>query len=53
MNIGEKFKFKGFEWVALKVNKDEVVAIMTKAWDTAPFDENDQNDWGTSNRDDK
>ena len=48
MKIGEKFTFKGFEWVALEVNKDNVVAIMTKAWATAPFDENNRNDWKSS-----
>ena len=48
MNVGDKFKFKGYEWVALEVNEDNVVAIMTKAWDTAPFDEDNRNDWRTS-----
>lgn len=45
MNVGEKFRFKGYEWVALEVNEDNVVAIMTKAWDTAAFDEDNRNDW--------
>ena len=48
MNVGEKFRFKGYEWVALEVNEDNVVAIMTKAWDTAEFDENNRNDWKNS-----
>ena len=51
MNVGEKFRFKGYEWVALEVNEDNVVAIMTKAWDTAAFDENNENnrnDWKNS-----
>ena len=48
MKIGEKFNFKGYEWVALEVNEDNVVAIMTKAWDTAAFDEDNRNDWKTS-----
>ena len=48
MNVGDKFKFKGYEWVALEVNEDNVVTIMTKAWDTAPFDEDNRNDWRTS-----
>lgn len=48
MNVGEKFNFKGFEWVALEVHEDYVIAIMTKAWDTAPFDEDNRNDWRTS-----
>lgn len=48
MNVGEKFKFKGYEWVALEVNEDNVVAIMTKAWGTAAFDEDNRNDWKTS-----
>ena len=48
MNVGEKFRFKGYEWVALEVNEDNVVAIMTKAWDTAAFDEDNRNDWKTS-----
>ena len=48
MKIGEKFTFKGYEWVALEVNKDNVWAIMTKAWDTAEFDENNRNDWKNS-----
>ena len=48
MNVGEKFNFKGYEWVALEVNEDAVTAIMTKAWCTAPFDEGNSNDWKTS-----
>ena len=48
MKIGEKFTFKGYEWVALEVNKDNVWAIMTKAWGTAEFDENNRNDWKSS-----
>ena len=48
MKIGEKFTFRGYEWVALEVNEDNVVAIMTKAWDTAAFDEDNRNDWKTS-----
>ena len=48
MKIGEKFTFKGYEWVALEVNKDNVRAIMTKAWGTAEFDENNRNDWKSS-----
>lgn len=48
MNVGEKFRFKGYEWVALEVNDDNVVTIMTKAWDTAEFDENRRNDWKNS-----
>ena len=48
MEIGEKFNFKGFEWVVLEVNKDNVWAIMTKAWDTVEFDENRRNDWKNS-----
>lgn len=48
MNVGEKFRFKGYEWVALEVNEDNVVAIMTKAWNTAAFDEDNRNDWKTS-----
>ena len=52
MKIGEKFTFKGFEWVVLDehdFNGEKVVtAIMTKAWATAPFDEDNRNDWRTS-----
>lgn len=48
MNVGEKLRFKGYEWVALEVNEDNVVTIMTKAWDTAEFDENNRNDWKNS-----
>ena len=48
MNVGEKFRFKGYEWVALEVNEDNVVAIMTKTWGTAAFDEDNRNDWKTS-----
>ena len=46
--VGEKFEFKGYEWVALGVTKDSVTAIMTKAWGTAAFDENGSNDWRKS-----
>lgn len=48
MNVGEKFNFKGYEWVALEVNEDTVTAIMTKAWATAEFDEGNSNNWETS-----
>ena len=48
IHVGEKFEFKGYQWVALEVTKDSVTAIMTKAWDTAEFDENSSTDWRTS-----
>ena len=52
MKIGEKFNFKGFEWVVLDEHdfngEKAVTAIMTKAWDTAAFDEDNRNDWKTS-----
>ena len=52
MNIGDKFTFKGFEWVVLDEHdfngEKAVTAIMTKAWATAPFDENNRNDWKSS-----
>lgn len=52
MKIGEKFTFKGFEWVVLDEHdfdgEKAVTAIMTKAWATAPFDENNRNDWKSS-----
>lgn len=52
MKIGEKFNFKGFEWVVLDEHdfngEKAVTAIMTKAWITAPFDEDNRNDWRTS-----
>lgn len=52
MKIGDKFTFKGFEWVVLDEHdfngEKAVTAIMTKAWATAPFDEDNRNDWRTS-----
>ena len=52
LKIGEKFDFKGFEWVVLDEHnygeEKAVTAIMTKAWATAPFDENNRNDWKSS-----
>ena len=52
LKIGEKFNFKGFEWVVLDEHnygeEKAVTAIMTKAWATAPFDENNRNDWKSS-----
>ena len=52
MKIGEKFNFKGFEWVVLDEHdfngEKAVTAIMTKAWDTAAFDEDNRNDWKNS-----
>jgi len=48
MNIGDKFIFKGFEWVALDVTDEAVTAIMTKAWCTEAFDEDNYNDWRIS-----
>lgn len=52
LKIGEKFNFKGFEWVVLDEHdfngEKAVTAIMTKVWDTAPFDEDNRNDWRTS-----
>lgn len=52
MKIGEKFTFKGFEWVVLDEHdfngEKAVTAIMTKAWATVPFDEDNRNDWRTS-----
>lgn len=52
MKIGEKFTFKGFEWVVLDEHdfngEKAVTAIMTKAWATVPFDEDNRNDWKSS-----
>ena len=52
MKIGEKFNFKGFEWVVLDEHdfngEKAVTAIMTKTWGTAAFDEDNRNDWKTS-----
>ena len=48
LSIGEKFTFKGFEWKVLDKDEDGVFAIMTKFWDTLPFDTNCCNNWEKS-----
>lgn len=52
MKAGDKFNFKGFEWVALEMmmseGKEAVMAVMTKAWAEAPFDERNRNNWEES-----
>lgn len=48
LSIGEKFTFKGFEWQVLDKDEDGVFAIMTKFWDTLPFDTNGCNNWEKS-----
>lgn len=38
--IGKRFSFKGFEWVALDFTEDGgVLAVMSKKWKDMPFDE--------------
>lgn len=41
MNIGEKFEFKGMEWVVLDLDGDKVTAIVTELLESAPFDDQD------------
>lgn len=49
MNIGDKIKYKGFEWIVLDMDGDAVTCIMSTFWrkDT-PFDPDNSNDWRTS-----
>lgn len=52
MKAGDKFEFKGFEWVVLnpKVAEGGVLAMMTSTWNGKeyPFDENECNNWKES-----
>lgn len=49
MNIGDKIKYKGFEWIVLDMDGDAVTCIMSKFWkkDTV-FGSSNSNDWRTS-----
>lgn len=53
MKAGDKFNFKGFEWVVLNpdpIEKGGVLAMMTSAWNGKeyPFDEKGCNNWKES-----
>ena len=52
MKAGDKFEFKGFEWVVLnpKVTEGGVLAMMTSAWNGKEysFDEKGRNNWKES-----
>lgn len=48
LSIGEKFTFKGFEWIVLDKDEDGVFAIMTDFWQILPFDTENNNNWEKS-----
>lgn len=53
LKVGDKFEFKGFEWVVLNPNPIEeggVLAMMTSTWNGKeyPFDEKGCNNWKES-----
>lgn len=48
LNIGERFTFKGFEWIVLDKDEDGVFAIMTDFWQILPFDTENRNNWEKS-----
>lgn len=53
LKAGDKFNFKGFEWVVLNpdpIEKGGVLAMMTSTWNGQeyPFDENGCNNWKES-----
>ena len=52
MKAGDKFEFKGFEWVVLnpKITEGGVLAMMTSTWngEKYPFDKDGRNDWRKS-----
>ena len=48
MNIGDKIKYKGFEWLVLDLDGDKVTVIMTNFWKTMPFGNENRNDWKES-----
>lgn len=52
MKAGDKFEFKGFEWVVLnpKATEEGVLAMMTSTWNGKeyPFDEDECNNWKES-----
>ena len=48
MNIGDKIKYKGFEWIVLDLDGDKVTVIMSSFWKVMPFSDKNRNDWGES-----
>lgn len=46
---GERFTFKGYEWAVLDQIDGGVLAIMTKIWKSMCFNNNNNNDYRTSN----
>ena len=48
MEIGEKFWFKGYEWIVLAQDEESVTAMMAKPWKHAPFDVDKSNNWKDS-----
>ena len=48
MNIGDKIKYKGFEWLVLDLDGDKVTVIMTNFWKTMPFSSENRNGWKES-----
>ena len=48
LRIGEKFTFKGFEWICLDKDEDGIFAMVTNFWQTLPFDVDNHNNWEKS-----
>lgn len=48
LNIGEKFMFKGYEWVCLDKDDEGIFAITTNFWQSMPFDVDNHNNWEKS-----
>ena len=48
LNIGERFEFRGFDWIVLDKDESGVFAVMTEFWQTLPFDVNNCNNWEKS-----
>jgi hypothetical protein len=50
LSAGERFSYKGFEWICLDHVDDGVLAIMASTWNGKeyPFDKDGNNDYSTS-----
>lgn len=48
MNIGDKIKYKGFEWIVLDLDGDKVTVIMSSFWKVMPFSNKNRNGWKES-----
>ena len=48
MKPGDKFEFKGYEWITLTSDEETVTAMMAEPWVIESFDDDNSNNWEKS-----